>query len=96
VADIRWVWDPQKAATNQAKHGLSFEAARLVFDDPYHISVADPFESEARWRTIGLVMGVVLFVVHTEPEQSDSEEIIGRIISARKATSAERRGYHNG
>jgi len=30
---VRWTWDPDKAAANRLKHGLSFEAAVLVFDD---------------------------------------------------------------
>jgi uncharacterized protein (DUF4415 family) len=31
---VRWTWDPNKAAANRVKHGLSFETARLSFDDP--------------------------------------------------------------
>lgn len=97
MADVIWNWDPQKAEINRSKHGLSFEAAVCVFDDPCLISVLDPCETEARWRTLGMVMGVLLVVVHTEPlasQMSATQE--GRIISARKATPAERRGYHNG
>ena len=33
---MRWTWDPDKAAANRIKHGLSFETAVLVFDDPLH------------------------------------------------------------
>ncbi|HEY1124598.1 MAG TPA: BrnT family toxin [Sphingobium sp.] len=97
MTNVIWTWDPQKSAVNKAKHGLSFDAATLVFDDPCLLSVPDPCEIEARWRTIGMVMGVLLFVVHTEPEASSGcPAPTGRIISARKATPAERRGYHNG
>ena len=35
---MRWPWDPDKAAANRLKHGLSFETAVLVFDDPLHAS----------------------------------------------------------
>jgi len=35
---MRWTWDPGKAAANRVKHGLSFETAALVFDDPIHAS----------------------------------------------------------
>lgn len=97
MADVIWHWDPQKADINRTKHGLSFETAVLVFNDPCLISDLDPCETEPRWRTVGMVMGVLLMVVHTEPVQTHSSpQLEGRIISARKATPAERRGYHNG
>ena len=35
---IRFEWDPGKARTNQRKHGISFEDAMHVFDDPYALS----------------------------------------------------------
>jgi uncharacterized DUF497 family protein len=97
VADVVWTWDLLKAEINKSKHGLSFEAAALVFDDPYLVSDPDPCETEVRWRTVGMVMDVLILVVHTEPSSNpQSSELVGRIISARKATPAERRGYHNG
>ncbi|WP_286750354.1 BrnT family toxin [Sphingopyxis sp. SCN 67-31] len=97
MPDVVWTWDPQKADDNRSKHGVSFETAGLVFDDPCLLSDLDPCEVEARWRTIGMVLGVLLFVVHTEPQQEPgSTAFVGRIISARKATRTERRGYHNG
>lgn len=97
MADVIWTWDPLKAEINKSKHGLSFEAAALVFDDPYLVSDLDPCETEVRWRTVGMVMGVLILVVHTEPSSDlHSFELVGRIVSARKATPAERRGYHNG
>jgi len=89
---MRFVWDEAKGRRNLAKHRVSFELARLVFDDPQQLSIADPFEGEERWRTIGWVLGVVvLMVVHTVEEKDGEEEI--RIISARKATRIEREAY---
>jgi len=89
---MRFGWDDEKNRRNLAKHKVSFELARLVFDDPLHISIPDPFESEERWRTLGLVKGVVvLLVVHTVEEQNGEEAI--RIIPARKATRLERKAY---
>lgn len=97
MVDIRWTWDRHKADINRSKHGLSFEAAALVFRDPCLISDLDPCETEVRWRTLGMIMGVLILVVHTEPAMElDGPIAVGRIISARKATAAERRGYHNG
>jgi uncharacterized DUF497 family protein len=92
---MRWTWDPRKAKANRAKHGVSFETAALVFDDPLHASRPETHPDGNRWQTIGLVGPVVLLVSHTWPEAHRDEEI-GRIISARKATSNERRNYEEG
>ena len=91
---MRWVWDPAKDAANRRKHHLSFETAALVFDDPLHASKRDPHVGEERWRTIGMIGSVVVFVVHTDlvPDPNTGEEV-GRIISARKATAHERKAY---
>lgn len=87
---MRWTWAPEKAAGNRAKHGVSFETAQLVFDDPLHLSKPDLHPDGDRWCTIGRVESVVLLVVHTWPE---GHEAVGRIISARKATAHERKAY---
>ena len=87
---MRWTWDRDKAAANRAKHGVSFETAKAVFDDPFHLSRLDEHPDAERWQTIGMVGSVVLLVVHTSPE---GEEPVGRIISARKATARERKVY---
>ena len=65
---MRWTWDPNKAAANRAKHGLSFETAALVFEDAFHTSKPDPHPDGDRWHTIGAVVPVLLLVVHTWPE----------------------------
>ena len=90
---IRFEWDPAKAAHNQRKHGISFELAVQVFGDPIQLNTPDPdSRGELRWRTIGMIRSLaLLLVVHTWAEDDDSEII--RVISARHATSAERRIY---
>ncbi len=91
---MRRIWDPDKAAANRIKHGLSFETAVLVFDDRFHASKPDLHPDGDRWQTIGLVGPVLLLVIHTWPESgSDADEAAGRIISARKATPGERKVY---
>lgn len=92
-------WDPAWARRNLAKHGVGFEIARLVFDDPLLVSRMDRMEkNEERWQTFGLVgQTLLLVVVHTlrwVPEPDGEEEI--RIISARPATKAERKIYETG
>jgi uncharacterized protein len=97
MTSVRWTWDPDKAAPNRAKHGLSFEIAALVFEDPLHASRRDLHPEGDRWHTIGLVGPVLLLVVHTWPEaESEEGEPVGRIISARKATAHERKIYEEG
>jgi len=91
---MRFAWDEQKSRRNLAKHKVSFDLARLVFDDPLHLSLPDPYEGELRWRTMGLVKGVVVLLVAHTVEDKDGEEEI-RIISARKATRFEREIYEN-
>lgn len=82
-------WDPRKANTNRAKHGVDFEFAREVFRDPDRLIIPDDqIVDEERWCTIGLASGRVLFVVFTERD----DDVI-RIISARKANKREERKY---
>ena len=88
---LNFTWDPRKAASNRKKHGVSFEEAATVFGDPLALAIEDADEPE---RT--LLLGIserlrVLVVVHVE---LDDETI--RLISARRATSHERRRYEEG
>nr|WP_237151907.1 BrnT family toxin [Oryzibacter oryziterrae] len=85
--------DDDKAASNQRKHGVSFELAMRVFADPFALTLQDRIESyEYRYQTIGSVGGaVILLVAHTDRDDQ-GEEII-RIISARRADKRERRHY---
>ena len=88
---MRWTWDRDKNDANRRAHGLSFQTAVLVFDDPLAATLRDPYPHEERWRTMGMVGEVVAMVVHTWPmEDVESGELEGRIISARKATRRER------
>lgn len=91
-------WDPVKAAGNLQKHGVSFELAVSVFLDPLALSRFDPDHSndEDRWLTLGRVStGLVVVLVHTVREES-SERLLMRVISARRATTRERRAYEEG
>jgi len=90
---MQFDWDDEKNRANLAKHGVSFELASYVFDDPLHHSVLDPYEYEERWQTIGVAKNVMtILVVHTITEIEGEEELI-RVISARLATAHERRAY---
>jgi len=91
---MQFEWDPAKDRRNQEKHGVSFEEAATVFDDPLQWTIADPDHSrnESRYLTTGVSRGArVLIVAHTE-ETNDRI----RIINARPVTNVERRVYEEG
>ncbi|MCY4542888.1 MAG: BrnT family toxin [Rhodobacteraceae bacterium] len=93
----KFEWDPAKAASNLRKHGISFEMAATVLQDQFARSVEDEFHGsrEERWITMGLSRnGKLLVVSHTFFESDNG--VLVRIISARPATSAERRQYEVG
>jgi len=97
---IRFEWDEAKSRSNRRKHGLSFEDAALVFRDPFRVSSLERIvEGEERWQTFGKVTAFLLVMVahtvHDEPDSGEFVEIV-RIISAREATSHERRLYEEG
>ena len=86
---MEWVWDERKAEANYCKHGIRFETAVQVFDDPLFLTEADLHPDNDRWQTIGRVQMTTLFVVHAEFDVAGT----GRIISARRASAAERKLY---
>jgi uncharacterized DUF497 family protein len=90
---VRFQWDPKKASSNVAKHGVSFDEAATVFGDPLAGTVSDPEHStmESRSVTIGQsAKGRLVVVVHADR----GEDI--RIISARRATAGEKKKYAEG
>ena len=92
---MRFEWDEAKNVTNQRKHGLSFETAAEVFDDPLQVSKPERVvDGEQRWLTTGAVEKLALIVVAHTYWDDDGEEVV-RIISARAASRHERREYEN-
>jgi uncharacterized DUF497 family protein len=89
-----FTWDPKKELSNKKKHGVSFEEAREVFEDPLHLSLLDHRFSyfEERWITVGQTKKSRLLVVANLFFSDDGEEVV-RIISAREATQNEQRQY---
>ena len=90
---MTYEWDPAKAAANGKKHRVSFEEAASVFLDALALTFWDPDHSaeEDREVTIGRsAQQRILFVAHAAREDRI------RIISARQATSRERRQYEEG
>jgi uncharacterized DUF497 family protein len=92
---MKFDWDDKKNAANIKKHGISFEEAAEVFDDPLHISLLDVrFDyNEERWITIGTTLnGKIIVIGHLYFLRDNDEEHI-RIITARIATKKERKRY---
>lgn len=87
-------WDIKKAESNYRKHGIRFEEAAQVFNDPLAVSEQDRIENgEERWQTVGTVSGcLVILVAHTVFLEDESLEVI-RIISARRLDRKERKRY---
>ena len=88
---LRFEWDHQKAESNLVKHGISFELASTVFDDPGALEGYDIAHSEAEDRFIRIGMSDigVLIVVFTERRGS-----VLRIITARRANHQEEKLYY--
>lgn len=82
---MEFEWDENKNAANLAKHGIAFEDAIEVFDDPNELTERSEFGEEIRFETTGRVRGTVFFVVHTMRSRGD-DELSTRIISARAAS----------
>lgn len=90
---MEFEWNPGKAKINFEKHGVSFQEASTVFNDPLSITFPDPDHSigENRYVIIGVSrFGQLLVISHTDR----GEKV--RIISARKTTRQERRFYEEG
>jgi len=92
MSNIRFDWDPKKAAENVKKHGVTFEEARTVFFDERAKLIDDPDHSEDEDRFV--LLGVsntlkVILVCHCYRQEGN----VIRIISARKASRHETKQY---
>ena len=91
---MRFEYDSKKAASNENKHGVSFEEAISVFEDPLLLLLENSSGAEEdRFIAAGFSeLSRFLLVVHCIREARNNEEII-RIISARQATKRERKQF---
>lgn len=86
-------WDQNKAAQNFSRHGVSFDEAKTIFNDPLYVDFFDPDHSHNEQRYIIIGQSVkkrLLLVAYTERENKI------RLISAREATQKERKDYEEG
>lgn len=85
-------WDEEKSRSNFRKHGVSFDEAATIFNDPRIATIPDPDHSENEERYVSIGKSVLLrllTVIHTFRQSRI------RLISARKATKAEKKNYEN-
>ena len=86
----KFEWDDVKASANLGKRQVSFEEGKTVFNDPFLMTFPDPDHSDGEQRYLNIGRSAkerILVVIHAEREASV------RMISCRKATASERRGY---
>jgi uncharacterized DUF497 family protein len=88
---VQFEWDPAKASSNAAKHGVEFTEAVTVFGDPLELVIPDPEHSvgEPRYLSVGMSSAGRLVVSYTERNGRI------RLISAREATAQERKTYES-
>jgi uncharacterized protein len=92
MGELRFEWDPRKAAANLRKHRVPFSEAETAFSDEHGLLLEDPEHSvaEARFVLLGLsAAGRLLVVSHTYR----AADMVIRLISARRAERHERRQY---
>ncbi len=92
MPNLKFEWNPKKAASNAIKHQITFDEAQSVFLDEYALVIPDPENSavEDRFVILGLsAENRALVVVHCFRE---AKSVI-RIISARKAGTKEQNYY---
>jgi uncharacterized DUF497 family protein len=85
-------WDSVKAASNLAKHGVRFEVAVRLFDDPGHadLDASHDEDGEPRRKAVGRIEGRLFTLVYTMRGEAT------RIISARASNAMEKRRYADG
>ena len=84
---MEFEWDPRKSEANAAKHGISFEEARELFDDPERIEVSLAYPDERRWAVIGMMRERHWTAIVTYRQGRT------RIISVRRSHKDEERAY---
>jgi uncharacterized DUF497 family protein len=87
---LTFEWDEAKDLSNQKKHGVSFDEAKTVFNDPRSLTIADEAHSDEEDRYVDMGIssrGRLIVVCYTDRGANI------RIISCRKATKSERKSY---
>ena len=87
---MRFEYDPAKSAANKAKHGIDFESAQALWDDPSYVITLVTSHSEPRFLVVGRI-GEKLWTAVTTDRSG-----VTRIISVRRARDYEAEKYQRG
>lgn len=90
---MRFEWDPEKAASNEKLHGVTFDEAKKLFTssaDVLEIYDVEHSQTEDRFKSIGPIRRGLVLVVWTER----ADDLI-RIVSAWWATKSEEKLYRD-
>lgn len=92
---MRFQWDKAKGQKNLKIHGISFAEAVQIFNGPTLETLDTRADyGEDRWIAIGSINDGTFVIVYIEQKPEDEDDVeVYRIISAREATSHERRNY---
>jgi len=52
---MQYEYDPNKSAANKEKHGIDFEEAKVLWDDPWAYEIAARSDAEPRFAVIGII-----------------------------------------
>jgi hypothetical protein len=87
---MRFEYDPAKSAANEAKHGIDFEEAQELCDDPAYVTTLVTTSGEPRFLVVGRIGEKIWTAVTTDRSGST------RIISVRRAKDHEEEKYQRG
>jgi uncharacterized protein len=80
-------WDPDKSQANLEKHGLDFESAKILWEDPDRIEIVAPHPLENRVILVGKIRSQLWTAVYTLRKDAI------RIISVRRSRNKEKELY---
>ena len=86
---MEFEYDPKKSKSNKSKHGIDFESAKQLWDDPYLIRLPSKYEAEDRFLFIGKIENKYWAAITTYRNDAI------RIISVRRARTKEIAFYEN-
>ena len=84
---MEFEYDSRKSEKNKAKHGLDFEEAQEIWEDPDGIGFSAPSDDEERFAVLGSLRGKLWVAFYTLRENRI------RLISVRRARKGERKLY---
>jgi uncharacterized DUF497 family protein len=87
---VQFEYDPHKSAANKTKHGIDFDEARALWDDPLLLEAPARTEDEPRFLAIGRIGGRHWSAVFVRRGESV------RLISMRRARKQEIEHYEGG